>query len=118
MPVEPEPADDEPVEIAGEEVGQVEGAGLLVGERLERGGPGVELVAVGAGQALDTVAVEDAVQAAAGPAVGIGDEDRVVPSAPRSPIRRATAAGIPLRAVVERTPAGTSTSMPSKPLRG
>jgi hypothetical protein len=39
--------------VLGEEVGEVEGAGLVVVERGEALGPGEELVAVGAGEPLD-----------------------------------------------------------------
>ena len=74
----PEAADHEPLEVPGEEVGQPERAGLRVGQRGERGAAGVELVAVGAGQALDALLGEDAVEQAAGAAVGVGDEDPLV----------------------------------------
>ena len=78
MAVEPERADDEPVEVAGQEVGQVERPGLLGGELLEGLAAGVELVAVGAGQALDALLGDDRIEQAARAAVGIGDEDAVI----------------------------------------
>ena len=78
MPVEAESVDHQPLEVPGEEVGQVEGAGLLVGEAVERRQSRVELVAVGAGEALDPRPLEDGVEGPAGPAVGVGDEDRLV----------------------------------------
>ena len=55
MAVEPEARDDQRVEVAGQEVGQVERGRLLVGQPRERLAAGVELVAVGAGQALDAL---------------------------------------------------------------
>ena len=106
MAVEAEAADDEPVEVAGEEVGQVERPELLVaGARSKAARAGVELVAVGAGQALDALLGDDRVEQAARAAVGVGDEDPVVASAaPADPLadRGRDAA----RPVVERAPAG------------
>src|SRR2546428_566113 len=69
--VEPEPADDDAVERAHEEVGQEIRAGLL-GERLVHGLPRKEVVAV--------VALEprEAVERAAGAAVGVSDSDLLV----------------------------------------
>ena len=48
--VEAEPPPDQPLEVAGQEVGQVERARLLVGEGRERAGARVELIAVGTGR--------------------------------------------------------------------
>ena len=78
MSVEAEARDDQPVEVAGEEIGQEERAELLVGDRREGRGAGVELVAVGARQALDALLGQDRVEQAAGPAVGVGHEDVAV----------------------------------------
>ena len=50
MAVESEPGHDERVEVPGEVVGQVEGAGLGVGQRRERRRAGEDLVAVRAGE--------------------------------------------------------------------
>jgi len=82
MAVDAETANDEPLEVPGEEVGQPEGRRLVIGHRGEVRPAGEELVAVGAGQALDALLGEDGVEEAAGPAVGVGDEDLVVPVAP------------------------------------
>jgi hypothetical protein len=82
MPVDTEPADHEPLEVPGEEVGQPEGRRLLVGQRREIGPAGEELVAMSTGQALDALFGEDRVQQAAGAAVGVGDEDPFVALAP------------------------------------
>ena len=90
--VDAEAADDEPLEVAGEEVGQVERAGLVVGQRANVGAAGEELVAVGAGQALDALVGEDRVEQAAGAAVGVGDEDPLVAVARAARIRVADGA--------------------------
>ena len=75
MAVEPEAGPDDRVELAGQEVGQVEGPDLLVLERLVGGGAGVELVAVGAFDALEAFALEVGVERPGRAAVGVGDED-------------------------------------------
>ena len=82
MAVDPEPADHQPLEVPGEEVGQPEGGGLVLGQAGEVGPAGEELVAMGAGQPLHAFLGEDRVQQAAGAAVGIGDEDPLVAVAP------------------------------------
>jgi hypothetical protein len=75
--VQAERREHEPVHVAGQEIGQVERAELLVLEALEGLAAGVELVAVGAGQALDALLADDVVEQAAGAAVGVGDEDAI-----------------------------------------
>ena len=52
MTVETEPAPHEGVEVLGEEVGEIEGAELLVVQRLEPLGSGEHLVAVRAREPL------------------------------------------------------------------
>ena len=81
--VQPKAAPHDPVEVAGQEVGQVERADLLLLERCERRRAGVELVAMGAGDALDTleVVLQHPVEQAARAAVGVRDEDPVVVAA-------------------------------------
>ena len=95
--VDPEAADHEPLEVAGEEVGQPERRRLLVGQAGEVGAAGEELVAMGAGQPLHALLGEDRVEQAAGAAVGVGDEDPLVAVAPAltdpSPDARRDAAG-------------------------
>ena len=75
MPVEAEAGDDDRVELAGQEVGQVERADLLVLHRGVGRGAGVELEAVLAADPLDPLAREIGVERAGRPAVGVGDED-------------------------------------------
>ena len=53
MTIETEAADHQPVEVAEQEIGDVERAGLFVGERREGFAAGEEFVAVRAGNALD-----------------------------------------------------------------
>ena len=74
MAIDPEPANDESVEVVGEEVGQPEGRRLVVGHLGEGGSAGEELVAMGAGQTLDTLLLENAIEQPARAAVGLGDE--------------------------------------------
>ena len=78
MAIQAQAADHEPLEVPGEEVGQVEGAGLLLGERREGRPAGVDLVAVRALEPGDALGLEHAVEQAAGPAIRIGDEDPLV----------------------------------------
>jgi hypothetical protein len=76
--VDAEAADHEPLEVAGEEVGQPERRRLVLCHLGERLAAGEELVAVGAGQPLDALLGDDRVEQAARAAVGVGDEDRLV----------------------------------------
>src|SRR6185436_10595409 len=78
VPVEPEAAHDERLEVTGEEVGQVEGRGLVLVHCVPGVVSGEEAVAVRAGQPLHVVLSQDDVERAAGSAVGIGDEDALV----------------------------------------
>ena len=58
-----------------QEIGEVEGAGSSLGERLEGRAAGEELVAVRAGDALHALLAQHRVQQTAGAAVGIDHED-------------------------------------------
>ena len=78
MSIEAEAADHERVEVAREEVGEIEGRGLGVVDLLPLGVPGEEAVAVRARQALDAVSLEHEVERAPGAAVGVGDEHPLV----------------------------------------
>jgi len=78
MAVDAETANDEPLEVPGEEVREPERAGLRVGHRLECRAAREHLVAMGARQALDPFVGEDGIEQAAGAAVGVGDEDPLV----------------------------------------
>jgi len=84
MAVQAEPADDQPVEVAREEVGQEERRGFLLGQSREVGATRIELVAVGAREALHALLLDHRVEHAAGATVGVGDEHTVVagPTAP------------------------------------
>ena len=73
--VETEAGEDDRVELAGQEVGQVEGADLLVLERRVGRRAGVELEAVGAVDAVDPLALEIGVEACRRPAIRVADED-------------------------------------------
>ena len=75
MAVEAEALDDQPVEVAGQEIGQEERPELLVGDRREGRRARVELVAMGAREALDALLGQHRIEQAAGPAVGVGHED-------------------------------------------
>ena len=100
MAIEPEPLPHERIEVLGQEVGEVERAGLGLVQRREQLGAGDELVAVVAGQAGAFARLgEQAVELAAGAAVGVADQDRslAVSSASASSDRRDD----PLRAAVE-----------------
>ena len=78
MAVESERAPHQRIEVLGEEVGEVEGAGLRLVQRREQLGPGHELVAVVAGQARRTLAdlVEQQVEVTAGAAVAVAEHER------------------------------------------
>jgi len=78
--VDPEPADDERVEVPREEIGEVEGRRLGVVHLLPSGIPGEEAVAVGTGKALDAMNIEHVVERAPGAAVGVRHEDALVPA--------------------------------------
>src|SRR3954465_3168785 len=78
VPVEAEASDYEPVEVPNEEVRQVEGPGLVVGELREGRTAGIHLIAVGALEPPDALGLEHPIEEAAGAAVGIGHEDPVV----------------------------------------
>jgi hypothetical protein len=56
--------------------------GLSLGQRGKIGGAGKELVAMGAGDALDTLFFEHGIEQAAGAAVAIQAQDRVVTPSP------------------------------------
>ena len=77
--VDSEAADDEPLEVPGEEVREPERARLGVGHGRERVAAGEHLVAMGARQPLDAFAGDDRVDQAARAAIGIRDEDPLEP---------------------------------------
>ena len=75
MPVQAEARDDQRLELSGQEVGQVERAGLGVLQLGVRRGAGVELEAVRPTDPLHAIPNEDLVEGAARPAVGVRDEE-------------------------------------------
>ena len=75
MAVEAERADHEPLVVAQQKVGQVERAGLGVGELREYLRRRKELVAVGARQPLDTLLAQHRIELPTGTAVAVDDED-------------------------------------------
>ena len=81
--IQPEAAPHDPLEVPGEEIGQVERADLFLLERFERRRAGIELVAMGAGDAFDAleVVLEHPVEQATRAAVGVRHEDPVVVAA-------------------------------------
>ena len=82
MAVEPERPPHQRVEVLGEEVGQVERAGLRLVQRREQLRSGHELVAVVAGQPGGAVTdlVEQPIEVAAGAAVAVAEHQRRSPS--------------------------------------
>ncbi len=102
MPIQAQAADHEPVEVAGEEVGQVEGSGLLLGECGKRRSARVDLVAVGALESGDALFLEDAVQQPAGPAVRVRNEQLVAAGGAGTANAGAHCFGDPLGPVMER----------------
>ena len=78
MPVEAHALDDQGLEMPGEEIGQVEGAGHPLGHIGERRAAGEELVAMRPGDTRHAGRLADPVDIATGAAIGIGDEDPVV----------------------------------------
>ena len=100
MAVDPEALDHQRLELSGEEVGQVEGAGLGIGEHGKAILPGKGRVAMGPRKTLDLLLLEHAIQSAARAAIGIGDEDAAI-GAPRLVDRLTNRTGDLLRAVVQ-----------------
>ena len=84
MAIEAEAANHQAVEMAEQEIGEVERAGLVVGHGLERGAAGEEFVAMGAGNALDVLFAQHGVEQAARAAIAVGHEDRRVAVAIRA----------------------------------
>src|SRR5258706_10363310 len=100
MAVQPQPLDDEPLEVPDEEIGQVKGARLGIAELGKGRGSGEEFVAVRTGQARDAFGGEHRVEHAAGTAIRIRNEDAFVAPARRAN-RRLHCTWDPLRAVVQ-----------------
>src|SRR6478736_29683 len=73
--VEAEPGPDDRVELACQEVGQVERPDFLLLEGPVGCRTGIELVAVGALDPVDALAFEIGVEGSRRPAIGVGDED-------------------------------------------
>src|SRR5262249_31466453 len=73
--VDAESAHSEPLEVAREEVRQVEGPRLRVRERREGARAGENLITVRARQPLHAFLPQHLIQPAAGAAIAVGDED-------------------------------------------
>jgi hypothetical protein len=80
--VDPEAFDHQRLELSGEEVGQVEGAGLGIGEQGKAILTGKGRVAMWPRKTLDLLLLEHAIQSTARAAIGIGDKDAAI-GAPR-----------------------------------
>src|SRR5450432_493591 len=78
MPIQPQTANDQALEMLQEKIRQIKRARLALGEHREHRGRGEELIAVCAGYALDALLAEHVVQQSAGAAVAIGHKDRAV----------------------------------------
>src|SRR5579883_3192845 len=87
VPVEPESADHQPLEMPQQEIREIERADLGFRELREHRGGRVELVAVRPGQTLDAFLGEYRIELSPGAAVAVGDEDRAVMAA-RGPDQR------------------------------
>src|ERR1700737_143029 len=81
MPIESETADDQALEMAQQEVREIEGAQFGLGKRSEHRAGREELVAVGARNAFNPLLAQHVVQQSAGPAIAVGDEDRQIAAA-------------------------------------
>ena len=81
LPIEAEPPHYQPIEMAHQEVGQVKAARFLIGQLGEALAAGVELVAVGPGNALNPGPRQRPVQQPARAAIGIADENTLEPGA-------------------------------------
>ena len=86
--VEPEPPDNQAVEVADQEVRQEKAAGLLVHERIEALRASQELVAVGARQAFDPGLLEHRIERPTGAAVAVADQHPVVAALDRCDLSR------------------------------
>ena len=111
--IEPQAPDDQSIEVPHQEVGQVERPGFLVGKGREAGRAGIHLVAMGAGQAFDSLLREHAIEEPACTAVGVGDEDPVVGPAGRLDPSRTAARDPPGR--LWRSAGRQLTSTPGRP---
>src|SRR5688572_24886371 len=78
MLVETQAGPDQLVEMARQIIGEEEGGHVLVLLRLESFVPGKEGIAMGAGNSLDPLFLQQPVELAAGAAIAIKDEDRPV----------------------------------------
>src|SRR5882672_5459950 len=100
MPVEPQAANDQPLEMAQWKIREVEGPRLSRSERGEHRRRGKEFIAVRSGYSLDSLLAQYCIQQPARTAIGIGDKDGMV-TVPRSLNRGAHGAGYLLRSIVQ-----------------
>ena len=80
--IQAEAANDQSVEVPGEEIGEVERARLFVGELGECRAARVDLVAMRALEPCHALSLEHAIEHPAGSTIGIRDEDAVVAISP------------------------------------
>ena len=78
MPVDAEPLDDQPVEMADQIVGQIEGGGVFLRHRVEDLVAGIEGVTVRAGDAFDAFLGQHFVEFAAGAAIAVEHQNAVI----------------------------------------
>jgi len=75
VPVEAEAADHQRLELPGEKIGEIEGAGVRLGQRRECGSTGEGRIAMRPRQPLDPFRLQHRIESPAGAAIGIGHID-------------------------------------------
>ena len=103
MPVDPQPLDNQRVELPGQEVGQVERAGLGIGQGVEHALAGIERIAVRPGDPLDAFLGQHGIEPAAGTAVAVENQDASIVRAMLLDLGP-HGLGDPLRPVVQQGP--------------
>lgn len=101
MAVDPEAFDHQRLKLSCEEVGQVEGAGLGIGEHGKAILTGKGRIAMRPRKTLDLLLLEHAIQCTARAAIGIGDKDAAI-GAPRLLDCGSNRIGDLFRAVMQR----------------
>ena len=101
MAINPEAVDHQRLELSCEKVGQVEGAGLGIGEHGKAILASKARIAMRPRKTLDLLLLEHPIQRTAGAAIGIGDKDTAI-AAPRLMNRLTNRTGDLFRAVVQR----------------
>ena len=78
MPIEAEPLDHQRLELPGEKIGEVEGAGSGLGQRGEALLAGEGRIAVWPGKSFDRLRLEHRIERPTRAAIGVGDVDPVM----------------------------------------